>query len=129
MDIIKDLKEEHERILVMLDDIDKAQNLEEKKEEVRELRAFVAGHLKKEDEQIYPALRDSGDDEKIKLGYLFSDIMKGYTTEFLNVADDILSAEEELEEDVIRSYEKIRDKIKDRVTIEETILFPAFLNK
>lgn len=129
MDIIKELKEEHKKILLIFNEIEKVSSVDEKKGKIKELRTFMVEHLKKEDEHVYPGLAKCKNKKAVQLGDLFSDAMNKYAKEFLGVVDNILNQEDEISEDLILAYELITDKIKDRIIVEETILFPAFLNK
>lgn len=128
MDLIKTLVSEHETINEIFDAIDAASDLENKKILIQKLLSVAGDHFKKEDEQLYPVLQASPDIEVREMASIFSLTMGGYAKEFIAVTDEIMASNEEISATLATNYEKIRDKIKDRVVIEEVTIFPAYEN-
>lgn len=126
-DFIMILKEEHVAIADIFNEIDAASTLENKKVLIRKLLVVLGPHLKKEDEELYPTLEKSTDDEVRRMAKIFAVTMHEYAENFTNVVNKILSAtEEDMSPELIVQYEKIRDRVKDRITIEEVTIFPAY---
>jgi hemerythrin-like domain-containing protein len=125
-DIVYDLKEEHRDILDLFTRIDRAENPEEKKGLLSELKALLVEHLHKEDTIIYPTLLQSSDEEIVALGKSFLNVMTGYTRVFLDIADRMIGDVDGMSASSWEEYEAIRDKIKDRVFVEEVALFPVY---
>lgn len=128
MELIKTLVEEHKTINEIFDAIDAAGNLENKKILIQKLLSVAGEHFKKEDEQLYPVLQASPDIEVREMASIFSLTMGGYAKEFIAVTDEIIASNGEMSAVLAINYEKIRDKIKDRVVIEEVTIFPAYEN-
>lgn len=128
MELIKTLVEEHETINEIFDAIDAAGDLENKKILIQKLLSVAGDHFKKEDEQLYPVLQASPDIEVREMASIFSLTMGGYAKEFIAVTDEIIASNGEMSAVLAINYEKIRDKIKDRVVIEEVTIFPAYEN-
>lgn len=126
MDLIKTLVGEHKTINEIFDAIDAATDLENKKILIQKLLSVAGDHFKKEDEQLYPVLQASPDIEVREMANIFSLTMGGYAKEFHIIADEIMKSSGEMSAVLTINYEKIRDKIKDRVVIEEVTIFPAF---
>lgn len=128
MELIKTLVSEHETINEIFDAIDATGDLENKKILIQKLLSVAGEHFKKEDEQLYPVLQASPDIEVREMASIFSLTMGGYAKEFIAVTDEILASSGEMSAVLAINYEKIRDKIKDRVVIEEVTIFPAYEN-
>ena len=124
MTLIDDLKSEHTQILQLFEELEEAKYTD--KSLTNELKEVAMTHLKKEDELLYPSLMESDKEEIRHTAKIFSDIVKKYSEEFLEVVDNLLTFENEVDEDAISDFEKIRDRIKDRIAIEETMLFASF---
>lgn len=125
MNIIETLKNEHLKIIALFDQIDKTTDLNIIKELVKQLASVTTDHLKKEDTLLYPALSESKNIETKQTGLAFSSTMPDYVTDFTKVVTNILNIQT-INPEILTQYQKIRDKIKNRITSEETILFPSF---
>lgn len=126
MDLIKTLKLEHIKILDFFDKIDATKDFGARKALFHILATVTASHLKKEDELFYPVLANSSEMEIRKLGTIFSDAMKGYALEFNVVIQKVLASNNVLSFDLEADYAKMRDRIKHRIELEETVLYPAY---
>ena len=128
MELIKTLTEEHKIIGEIFDAIDNASDQENRKILIQKLLTVAGDHFKKEDEQLYPVLLKSPDEEVRSMADIFSLTMGGYAKEFGVIAEEIMATDSVLSAELVIRYEKIRDRIKDRVVIEEVTIFPAFEN-
>lgn len=126
MDLIQILKEQHQVILGIFSDIDATSDLENEKTLFKKLMPIAVAHLEKEDTQLYPALKNSSEDDIRQMVEVFSVTMSGYAKELSGIADEIIASQGVLSTEIFGRYEKIRDKIKNRITIEEVTLFPAY---
>lgn len=125
--LVSILKEEHLIIRGIFDEIDTASDLENKKIFIRKLQSVLAPHLKKEDSELYPTLERSPDEEVRRMANVFSSTMGVYAGDFAIVASKMLSISSGgASQDLLADYENIRDRIKDRITIEEVTIFPAY---
>jgi len=126
-DFIKTLVSEHHEIHEIFDTIDATSDLSTKKNFIQKLQAILAPHLRKEDTELYPALIGSTDQEVRRMANIFHLTMESYAENFAIVANKIFSIEVgEIPTDIVSDYENIRDKMKDRITIEEVTIFPAY---
>ena len=126
-DFIKTLEGEHQVIRDIFDQMDATNDLENKKNLIQKLQAVLEPHLRKEDTELYPALIKSSDEEVRRMANIFHLTMEAYAENFALVAGKILSIESrDVPSDIVVDYENIRDKIKDRITIEEVTIFPAY---
>lgn len=126
-DFIKTLVSEHHEICEIFDEIDAASDIADKKNLIQRLQAILAPHLRKEDTELYPALIGSQDQEVRRMANIFHLTMEAYAKDFAIVANKIFSIESgEFPVDITLDYENIRDKMKDRITIEEITIFPAY---
>lgn len=126
MDFIKILREEHKEINEIFDLIDMESNLENKKNLIRKLQSIIGPHFKKENEELYPALEKSSDEEMRKMSKIFYSTMKEYAEDFTIVLEKILALTEDMPLDIDEEYKKIKVRIKDRIIIEEVTIFPAY---
>lgn len=124
--IISELKEEHKKIVSFFNKIDTANSLEEKKSLVSDLKKLIGEHLRKEDTIIYPVLLRSDDKEVLALGQSFLNSMVGYSEILIGIVDRIMESSDHLYIETVKDYENIRDRIKDRMFVEEVALFPAY---
>lgn len=125
MSLIETLKIEHQQILALFDQIDKTPDLIKEKDLVKNLVDITTQHLNKEDTLLYPAISQSKNEETKQTGLVFSSTMPDYVSGFTKVVTDILNTDK-ITPELLSQYQKIRDKIKNRITVEETILFPSF---
>jgi len=125
MNLIETLKIEHQQILALFDQIDKTPDLIKEKDLVKNLVDITTQHLNKEDTLLYPAISQSKNEETKQTGLVFSSTMPDYVSGFTKVVTDILNTDK-ITPELLSQYQKIRDKIKNRITVEETILFPSF---
>lgn len=124
--IISELKEEHKEIASFFNKIDIANTLEEKKTLVQDFAKFLGEHMRKEDTIIYPILLQSDDKEVRALGNGFLNSMVSYSEIFLGVVDNIMKSSGYMVPEAVKDYENIRDRIRDRIFVEEMALFPAY---
>ena len=126
-DFIKTLVSEHHEISGLFDTIDETSNLSARKDLIQKLQVILAPHLRKEDTELYPVLIGSTDQEVRRMANIFHLTMESYAENFALVASKIFSIEGgEIPMDILSDYENIRDKIMDRITIEEVTIFPAY---
>lgn len=125
-DIISELKEEHREIVSFFDKIDTAKPLEEKKKFVQDLEEFLSQHMRKEDTLIYPILLQSEDKEVRALGQGFLKSMVSYSEIFLAITKRVMESSGPIGLEAVKDYENIRDRIKDRIFVEEMALFPVY---
>lgn len=125
MNLIETLKTEHQQILALFDQIDKTTDLIKLKDLIKNLVDITIQHLNKEDTILYPSLAKSKNEEIQHIGSVFSTTMQDYVKDFTSVVTTILNTQE-ITPEMLAQYQKNRDKIKNRITIEETILFPTF---
>lgn len=125
-DFIRILREEHVAIRNIFDEIDAASDLENKKILIQKLQEVLKPHLKKEDEELYPTLEKSSDEEVRRMAKIFALTMQEYAVNFSVIINKVLASTGEMPADLATSYEKIRDRVKDRITIEEVTIFPAY---
>lgn len=124
--IISELKEEHKEIISFFNKVDIANSLEEKKKLVQDLKLLLGEHMYKEDTLIYPVLLKSNDEEVRALGNGFLSSMVNYSEIFIGVVEGVMTSSEPIGLTVVKDYENIRDRIKDRIFVEEVALFPAY---
>jgi DUF438 domain-containing protein len=124
--IVLELKEEHKEIISFFNKIDIANTLEEKKKLVQDLKQLLSEHMRKEDTLIYPILLQSDDKEVRALGNGFLNSMVNYSEIFLGVVDSVMKSSGPMGLEAMKDYENIRDRIKDRIFVEEVALFPAY---
>lgn len=122
MNLIETLKSEHVQILAIFDQIDQTNELLPLKELVNQL--ITTQHLQKEDTLLYPTLAQSQNEETKKVGSVFSSTMPDYVANFTKIVTTIINTDT-ITLEILSQYHEIRDKIKNRITIEETILFPS----
>jgi hypothetical protein len=60
---------------------------------------------------------------------IFSGLMVRYSADMLGLVRNIISQEGQLNAEIINDFSKIRGKIRDRIMVEETVLFPAYTIK
>lgn len=82
--------------------------------------------MRKEDRLIYPILLRSDDKEVRALGNGFLNSMVNYSEIFIGVVDNIMKSSGPMGIEAVKDYENIRDRIKDRIFVEEMALFPAY---
>lgn len=126
-DFIKILVNEHHEIRDIFGAIDAAGDLSAKKDLVQRLQAILAPHLRKEDTELYPVLIASSDQEVRRMANIFHLTMEAYAENFAVIANKIFSVEGgDIPADIAVDYKNVRDRIKDRITIEEVTIFPAY---
>lgn len=124
--IVLELKEEHKKIISFFNEIDATDILAEKKNFIKDLKKMLSEHLRKEDAIVYPVLLRSDDKEVLALGRGFLNSMVGYSKIFSDVVGRIMESSNHLYLETVKDYENIRDRIKDRMFVEEVALFPAY---
>lgn len=126
MSIIPTLREEHVEILKMFNQIDATDLFEEKKEKINELKGFVIKHVITENEDIYPILEKSQTPDSVKLGKVMSSLMQSYSVDFIAAIDAILMGGSSSEKQMIDAFNESVIDIKNRIKIEELLLFPEY---
>ena len=134
MDLIPQLKEEHRTIMKLFVSIhdgiaDKKESTEEITDLFRELYEVLTAHLELEDKLLYPVFTRAKQKELKELG-------KRFSGEMLMIAKKIMMFFTEYEKksiDELRGSKKSSDEllaiissVKNRVAIEESVLFPAY---
>ncbi|MFZ2303849.1 MAG: hemerythrin domain-containing protein [Minisyncoccia bacterium] len=126
-DFIKTLVSEHQEIREIFDAVDATSSLVDKKNLIHKLQTILAPHLKKEDTELYPTLILSPDLEVRRMANIFHLTIGTYAESFVTVANKISSIQGgDIPADVVSDYENIRDRMKDRISIEEVTIFPAY---
>ncbi len=124
---IVQLKEEHRIIIAFLNKINlSGGNTATLQKTVAEMKDVVIGHLRKEDEIVYPHLLRSKNIILISLGESFLRSMTVYSEIFTDVTRRIQESDNSIDPTLILDYESMKNTIKDRIFIEEKILFPAY---
>ena len=135
MDLILQLKQEHVRIIYLLEEIlTETKKVEEDSKlipKLRELKLVLVNHLKVEDNLLYPVFEKAKDAKMNELG-------KGFSEEMLAISKVALKFFADFEnEDVSKLIKDLEFKkqlqgiikvVKKRVSVEEKILFPAYQN-
>ncbi|MBT6774515.1 hemerythrin domain-containing protein [Candidatus Woesearchaeota archaeon] len=135
MDLILQLKQEHVRIIYLLEEIlTETKKVEEDSKlipKLRELKLVLVNHLKLEDNLLYPVFEKAKDAKMNELG-------KGFSEEMLAISKVALKFFADFEnEDVSKLIKDLEFKkqlqgiikvVKKRVSVEEKILFPAYQN-
>lgn len=122
---IEELKGEHKEIIEFFNSIDESEKFEDKKEMIQKLTALVVTHLRKEDDRLYPVLAASSIQEIAKLGTVFSMAMKDTSEKYVAFVEAFLKSDK-MTEELTDAYNRINKTIKNRVTIEEIVLYPAY---
>jgi len=127
MEFIAILIREHQRISKELDEIGSLGNAGKScLLVISEFEKILNIHIKKENETIYPKFNSSPFEEINKLGKMFSDQMKVYSIEIFDCLEAMKKAQGLMDNDLKQRFAKISERIKNRNTIEENILFPAY---
>ena len=135
MDLILQLKQEHVRIIYVLEEIlTETKKVEEDSKlipKLRELKLVLVNHLKLEDNLLYPVFEKAKDAKMNELG-------KGFSEEMLAISKVALKFFADFENEEVSKLIKDQDfktqlqgiikVVKKRVSVEEKILFPAYQN-
>ena len=135
MDLILQLKQEHVRIIYLLEEIlTETKKVEEDSKlipKLRELKLVLVNHLKLEDNLLYPVFEKAKDAKMNELG-------KGFSEEMLAISKVALKFFADFENEEVSKLIKDQDfktqlqgiikVVKKRVSVEEKILFPAYQN-
>ena len=135
MDLISQLKQEHVRIIYLLEEIlTETKKVEEDSKlipKLRELKLVLVNHLKLEDNLLYPVFEKAKDAKMNELG-------KGFSEEMLAISKVALKFFADFEKEEVSKLigdqnfktqlQGIIKVVKKRVSIEEKILFPAYQN-
>ena len=135
MDLILQLKQEHVRIIYLLEEIlTETKKVEEDSKlipKLRELKLVLVNHLKLEDNLLYPVFEKAKDAKMNELGKSFSEEMLAiskvalkFFADFEN--EDVSKLIKDLE--FKKQLQGIIKVVKKRVSVEEKILFPAYQN-
>ena len=134
MDLIKQLKGEHIKILHLFEECSdyaegKVPNGSNLLSSIRELMDILSEHLKLEDLLLYPTFDNSKDEECNKLGQKFSKEMKEISVKTFSFLkkNSTKKVNYLIENDVFKKeFKEIIQLVGKRVKIEEKILYPAF---
>lgn len=126
MELIEQLKNEHIQIIDLFDEIEAAQETVVQKEKLKNLKDLTMSHVKLEEEQLYPVLCKSHYEEVRKMCGIFYDIMTQYSSDLIKSLDALLALPSLKEKEPWTAYFRMRNRMKDRIAIEETALFPAY---
>ena len=135
MDLILQLKQEHVRIIYLLEEIlTETKKVEEDSKlipKLRELKLVLVNHLKLEDNLLYPVFEKAKDVKMNELGKGFSEEMLAISKVALKFFADFENEEVSKlvkDEEFKKQLQGIIKVVKKRVSIEEKILFPAYQN-
>jgi hemerythrin superfamily protein len=126
MGLTDQLHDEHQQILAVFDQLDKTKDTSKIKELTKQLMDVAAVHIKTEEEQLYPSLAGSQSQEVRQTAAIFYSLMEQYAAEFMAIIKIITDSQGPLSQNNIDDFAKIRTKFRDRVAIEETLLFAAY---
>lgn len=124
--LIIDLKKQHDALIDLLDKIDRCTSAPDRLSLLKELKSVAVAHLQVEDDYLYPHLLDSQDVALVKIGATFSSLMADYSELFLTLLDKVFSSKGDLSKAMLDEYVLVSTKLRDRITVEESILFPAY---
>lgn len=86
---------------------------------------MIVVHLQKEDGRLYPVLAASSIQEIAKLGSVFSMAMKDTSEKYVAFVETFLKSDK-MTDELTDAYNRINKAIKNRVAIEEIVLYPAY---
>ncbi len=135
MELIKQLKDEHKEILYLISSlesgiksgrVDSAEFLNQ----VTELKELLVNHLSVEDKLLYPQISQSKSSEVKIIGDTFSTQMAEIAKkamQFFGEYQSVPVSELVKNQKFLEDFKEISAKIKERVKIEESVLFNAYL--
>ncbi len=124
MALISELKKEHSKLLDVFDKIEQTQLTD--KNLIKTLKKLAVNHLEKENKQLYPKLLKSKQVDVRETTETFSDMMGEYSKQFILIIDKLLKSNSKISSKLIKDFEQISDKIKDRIVLEESVLFELY---
>ncbi|MCP5007760.1 MAG: hemerythrin domain-containing protein [Planctomycetes bacterium] len=126
-ELIKKLKEEHSEIITTLNEIKKLGiHSEEGRSRLRIAKALFLGHLKHEDEQLYPVLRKEAEQNENVSREL--DILAVDPEHVSRVVEEFFDKYTEgvISKDFSINFESLFATLNSRITHEEESLYPEF---
>ncbi|MFA6429188.1 MAG: hemerythrin domain-containing protein [Patescibacteria group bacterium] len=126
MKFIDELKGEHRAIEACFAEFGATDIFAEQKAVVQKLVDVALSHLKKEDEVLYPALANAQALEIKRLGDAFASVMKEYSARFVELTGQLLASESAFDPTLVTQFLLVRDRIKNRIVLEEGMLYPAY---
>lgn len=124
MSLVDTLKKEHEALKNILSEVKAAGiNSQEGRDKLIKSKALLLGHLKKEDEQLYPALKQLEETKEISRS--FQDEMKEMSVtvlEFFNKYENGVDENMEFAKD----FGRLIGALNSRITKEEVALYRAY---
>ncbi len=124
---IDELKTEHKKILDLYKNVEDAEEYDERENYLKKIKNLLVEHLKKEDEYLYPPLKEEAEKDenfKVALDFFITNIKK--VTEDFNEFFELYSTNQ-LSEDTIRESLKALKKILvERIEKEEGILYMEY---
>jgi hemerythrin superfamily protein len=126
-DFIYELKQEHSQIRVSLQEISSMDlHSKEARKKLLEMKALFINHIKKEDEEIYPKLKEvSSNDAQFMniLNYLESEIR--LISQFVSIFFDRVP-DKKASQGLNREFSLISSTLIKRIDHEEEIFFPEY---
>ena len=123
MSLIDTLKHDHEQIFKLLDESHTLGiTTEAGRCKLRQVRATVTAHLKREDLKLYPEMRKHA--ETRALGDTYADEMRSISAETLQLFDSLERGDAGV--DFARQTGRVISHLRQRMTREEVRLYPAF---
>lgn len=126
--LIEELKNEHQFLQEKLQDIkQKGLTSEEGKSELFEIKEALLQHLKKEDEQLYPALQKHAENNP-----QFKETLDWYVDEMKTISEKAMSFFQKYEQGATDNTEFTKDLgelvglLKSRINKEEMVLFKKY---
>ena len=132
MGFIADLKEEHQQIVVLLDEIGSGRFVgEQLADKMAEWEEVLVKHVTKEDTQLHPVLVKAGEsDEKL------AELVNSSTTEMADVTICVVLFFQkfsgkaiqgpEMKKEFADDFKNLRDALLERVKVEENNLFAEY---
>jgi len=123
MSLITTLKRDHEEIFRLLDE-SRALGIttDEGRRKLKQVRAVVVAHLKREDQKLYPEMQKH--DATRALGDMYAQEMRAISAEILGFFDALEKGSGGLE--FARTIGRVIAHLRQRMTREEVRLYPAF---
>ena len=124
MGLIENLKLEHKAILSLLDDVEALGiGSEEGKKKLLKSKELILAHLHKEDEKLYPALKDLTKVQAVSLA--FETDMTWISSQVLRFYCDLEKLGENSAEVEIM-FEDVKRLLTERIGREERLLYPLY---
>lgn len=125
--LIAELKKEHSKIVAALNEVKKLGiRSKEGQAKLQSVQESLLAHLRKEDEQLYPALKKGAEQNKDLKNTLdlFAIDMENVSKVALEFYDKY--SEGTLDEEFAREFEKLFEAINSRIRHEEEVLYDEY---